>query len=388
MNTMITLFAGLALGFESTDADSARRVRRVYESARRQDLYFTHTFVYPFKDHSQPLGDNATALRVVRESAEGIVVSGARGLATGAAFADQNFNLERVRAPGPGAAQVRRGALALVRGAGRRSGPEMALPRRRSVGAEPVRLHRSPASPTRLTPSPSSTRSSFRRTTSSATPMTSPASASWPSFFAPWAEQLTKHQALVRFVAKTRFLLGLAHLVAESSGSARYVNVQQRLGDIVLCLDVLESLAIAAIEDPTVDPATGWYRPSTRFSSGGVRFFGEHYPRMLNHLLMLGASRYMSTPQERTLDVLGDAIDRYFRGSAPNAKRKRQPVPDRLGAGWLHLRLAPGPLRTLLRQRLRAAEDRKLRHDGQALGHRHGSSECCERALHPVRIPF
>src|SRR5262249_16430591 len=39
-----------------------------------------------------------------------------------------------------------------------------------------------------------------------------------------------------------------------------------------------------------------------------------YHPRLIDHIRMIGASRFVSTPQERTLEVLEESLARYFGG--------------------------------------------------------------------------
>jgi len=73
---------------------SSERVARFHREVVERDLSLTHALIHPVIDKSQPdtQGINAqAALRVVRRSADRIVVSGAKILATLAPFADELF---------------------------------------------------------------------------------------------------------------------------------------------------------------------------------------------------------------------------------------------------------------------------------------------------------
>jgi 4-hydroxyphenylacetate 3-monooxygenase len=120
-------------------------------------------------------------------------------------------------------------------------------------------------------------------------------------------------QVLMKNIAKTRFLFGLAHLLAESSQISRFVNVQERLGDFGIYLNTLESLAIAMVEGAEFDPAYGIWLPNRKAAAASLRLYPEYYQSMMNHLMQLGASGYVSAPQERTFERLGAAIEDYFR---------------------------------------------------------------------------
>ncbi len=64
------------------------------------------------------------------------------------------------------------------------------------------------------------------------------------------------HHVVVKNVAKTRFLFGLAHMLAKTTQVSSFVNLQDRLGDILMWLQTMESLALAAVEGAWVDPPT------------------------------------------------------------------------------------------------------------------------------------
>jgi len=72
--------------------ESADRLRAYYKHVRDNDLYLTHTLVDPPVDRSKPPSeqpDPEINLGVVRETAEGIIVRGAKAVATAGPYADE-----------------------------------------------------------------------------------------------------------------------------------------------------------------------------------------------------------------------------------------------------------------------------------------------------------
>lgn len=72
--------------------DAAGRVRNYFEHVRENDLFITHAIVDPPVDRSQPPSrqpDKFTYLGVEEETADGLVLSGAKMLATAAPYADE-----------------------------------------------------------------------------------------------------------------------------------------------------------------------------------------------------------------------------------------------------------------------------------------------------------
>lgn len=322
MNAMITSFNGLWARASGAEKEAARPLRDLYLKARRDDAYFTHTFIYPFKsgDTSRMLA-SPTVMRVVRETEDGIVVSGARGIATGAPFADRNFNFEHFRPPLPGKPPGADGHVLSLWFSNPVNAPGLRWLCRDVEAAERSYLDAPLSGLADEVDAIAVFDEVFLpREDITACARDFEALTTAAQIFAPWGEELSKHHALIRAVAKTRFILGLGHLMAESSDTGQFINVQARLGDIVLSLDLLESLSVAAVEAAEVEPVSGWYYPSKRYVSAGVRYFGEAYPRLLDHLLAIGASRFTSSPQERTLEALEGAIEGYFRGASTSAR--------------------------------------------------------------------
>jgi len=90
LNVMLTGFAIGADEFGRRDKRFADNVRAYHVFAREHDLCMTHTLLNPQVDRSKPVEaqDKDLAARVVKETDVGIVVTGARMVATLCAFAD------------------------------------------------------------------------------------------------------------------------------------------------------------------------------------------------------------------------------------------------------------------------------------------------------------
>jgi 4-hydroxyphenylacetate 3-monooxygenase len=149
--------------------------------------------------------------------------------------------------------------------------------------------------------------------------------------------ELLGHHVLIKNIAKTRFMFGLAHMIAESSQINGFINVQERLGDFVVYLGTLESLAIAAVEGAVQDQHNGLWYPNPTAITVGLRLFPEYYVNMVNHLMQLGGSGYMNQTQERTLERYGEAIEEYFKGANSTAREKVSLFRlawDLIGSSW------------------------------------------------------
>jgi 4-hydroxyphenylacetate 3-monooxygenase len=327
MNACMAVLGAVSGPLSQFSPELGRRARDLYLQARREDLCYTHTFVEPFRVAASP-GSPPVHKQWVRETPEGLRIRGARGIATLAPFCDRNLYLSDTPA--------------LLK------------------DGEPY--HCAFVLPINTPNAKWICRESFDSTDPH---FSSPLSGRMDEMdcvgifndcLIPWEHVLLflptktvaampflslltsglQHHVLIRCVAKTRFLAGLAHLVAESSRVNQFANVQERLGEIVLYLNTMESFAMAAVEGAVEDPSTGCFFPHPKTTVLGVWWYGKFYKKIVNILLDLGGGRHISTPQEKTMETLGESIEDYFRGTT-NARDNVglfHLAWDVIGSGW------------------------------------------------------
>ena len=92
LNAMLTAWAAKADYFARQSPECRERVLDYYEYCRENDLFLTHTLVDPQVDRSRNRAeqdDPHQCLGIVDETAEGLVIRGAKMIATAAPFADE-----------------------------------------------------------------------------------------------------------------------------------------------------------------------------------------------------------------------------------------------------------------------------------------------------------
>ena len=92
MNSSLTALASAAKFFEKVDPVYGMRIRAYYEHARENDLLATHTLVPPQVNRSVAASQQAAGqltARIIEERADGVVIRGARLLATLGPIADE-----------------------------------------------------------------------------------------------------------------------------------------------------------------------------------------------------------------------------------------------------------------------------------------------------------
>jgi 4-hydroxyphenylacetate 3-monooxygenase len=312
LNTILAAFATSAAYFARNGPQYAERVVAYYEWCRERDVCATHALVDPQSNRArsqthQP--DPDAPLHVVGESAEGLVLSGARALATLAPYADELLvfpSTSRIQASdaaryafafavpvaAPGLRFICRQSLDVPGdpadyplSSRYEEMDALAVFHEVVVPWERVFLHGDPALCNAL----------FRET---------------PAF------NHAIHQFTTKNVAKVEFVLGVTSLVAEAVGRADLPIYQQMLGEIVDALQVLRAFVRAAEADAVVD-GNGYYTPNLDIMATARGYFPKVYPRLIEILQLIGSSGLMMTPTEADLAApeLAADVEKYYQAT-------------------------------------------------------------------------
>ncbi len=123
----------------------------------------------------------------------------------------------------------------------------------------------------------------------------------------------TGHQVTTRCVVKAEFVLGLAGLMVETLGSDQLDHVQERMGELVVYLEILKACVRASEADAELNQ-WGVMCPSAAPLVAGRNLFPRMmYPRMAEIIQMLGSSSLMALPSEADFDTaLTPEVERYL----------------------------------------------------------------------------
>lgn len=307
--------------FAKNGAEYGDHITAYYELCRERDLCATHTFVDPQINRARTQSeqrDPTVPLHIVGESAQGLVVSGARMLATLAPYSDELYVF-----PSPSRTQqsdAPKFAFAFA--------VPVATPGLKFICRESLDSGGSPAD----------------------YPLTSrfeemDAVAVFHEVVVPWERVFLKgdislcnrlfretpaflhgiHQFTVKNLAKAEFVLGVASLIAEAIGRTELADYQRMLGEIV---DVVETLRayIRAAEADVVTDGNGFVHPNPNVMSTARNYFPKAYPRLIEILQLIGSSGLMATPTEKDLNApeISDEIDRYYQSATLMGKERAQ----------------------------------------------------------------
>lgn len=312
MNTMLMAFAASAEFLRGKENCFPENIVNFYEYAREKDLSMTHTFIDPqvnrakfyFEDTDEPI-----AAKVVERNKEGIIVKGARLLATQGGITDEIvvFSAGGIQDKAKGFA--------------------FSIPSN-SNGLTFV------------------CRDSFVEGDSSFNyPLSSrfeemDTIVIFDNVLVPWERvfyydnievsnrfmavssvlPLTLHQAVSRQIIKTEFVLGIVQSIIDTINITEYQHVQEKASEIIVALETMKALVIKSEVEAKIDE-WGFMRPDQTTLQIAINFFPRIYPRFTEIIQLLGASGLMAIPTENTFkSIIRKDLDQYLQAKSRNAE--------------------------------------------------------------------
>jgi 4-hydroxyphenylacetate 3-monooxygenase oxygenase component len=147
---------------------------------------------------------------------------------------------------------------------------------------------------------------------------------------------LTYHQTSVKDLSKAEFAFGVALMLAESTGVDEYFHVESKLGEIATNITSIRGSILAAEAEAYQFPGTEYFVPEQRHLFAVTASFPDMYPRILQIIRDLGGSGLIGVPAWEDLEAeapLGGDVETYFRGKDIDAR-------ERLGVQKLAYELA------------------------------------------------
>ena len=127
------------------------------------------------------------------------------------------------------------------------------------------------------------------------------------------------HQVVVKNVAKTEFLLGLASLLVTTIGAEKFQHIHEKLAEIWVNLETMKAFQRVAEVDAALDE-WGTMRPAWNPLDAARNLFPRLYPRMIEIIQQIGASGLVAVPTQRDLaGPLAEDIKRYYQAARAEA---------------------------------------------------------------------
>lgn len=317
LNVACMAMAAAAGFFGGEDPAQGERIRRYFAHIRERDLCLTHTLINPQANRSKTVGEQPDPFLpagIVAENDRGLVIRGARMLATLGPFADEImvFPSTVLRHGGP---NVERYAFAFA--------TPCNTPGLRFLCRESYDLGRSHFD------HPLASR--FEELD---------AIVVFDDVLVPWDRVFLKgdvercnavhgatdavvhmmHQVVTKNVAKTEFLLGVASLLVDTIQVDQFQHVQEKLAEIIINLELMRACLRAAEADAAPNQ-WGVMTPARIPLDVARNVYPKMYPRMVEILQLLGASGLMATPTEADFaSPVGDDARRYLQAAKGDAE--------------------------------------------------------------------
>jgi 4-hydroxyphenylacetate 3-monooxygenase len=312
LNASIMAMAGAADWFGQADRRFAENVRAYYEHVREHDLLLTHTLIMPQANRAKTVSQQADpflAARIVDETDAGVVLRGARMLATIGPIADELIVFPSTVVRGGADDAPYMYALAVPCDA----------PGLRFLCRESFDLGRShldhplgsrfeeidavvifddvlvPYERCFILRDPELCNGLYTET-SAAAHMT--------------------HQVVTRTTAKTEYMLGLVTLLTEAIGIEGFQHVQEKVAEVIVATEIVRALLHTA-EAEAQPNRFGVHTPAWAPLNACRNWYPRASQRFPEILRQLGSSGLMALPTEADAFGIGRAdVERFLQGAA------------------------------------------------------------------------
>jgi len=130
----------------------------------------------------------------------------------------------------------------------------------------------------------------------------------------------SSHQGAAKNLAKCEFVLGLALLMTEALGNKHLPHTEERIGELMLYTTLTRAVIRAAEADAKPDE-WGVMCPDSVTIESTRNLFMTAYPRMIEILQLLGSSSFMITPSEADFSgPLAGHIEQYLATDTTSAR--------------------------------------------------------------------
>jgi 4-hydroxyphenylacetate 3-monooxygenase len=316
MNVTFAAWAGAADYFGQNRPEFGKNLKTYYEYLRERDLTLTHALINLQRSRTVSGAFNleeGTALHVVRETDGGIVVRGARVLATLGPLADEIA----VYSPRLGRLTEGHSPFAVS------FAIPCSTPGLKFLCRESFDLGRSHFD------HPLGSRFEEMDCVAFFDDVLVP----WERVFllgdvalingtavATGSSMHSAHQGAAKNVAKCEFVLGVALLMTQTLGNGELPHSEERLGELMMYTELMRACMRAAEADAELD-RWGVMCPARLPVEITRNLFTSAYPRMVEILQLLGSSSFMITPSEADFRTpLAPNIEQYLATDAATAR--------------------------------------------------------------------
>ena len=127
------------------------------------------------------------------------------------------------------------------------------------------------------------------------------------------------HQVVSKNVAKTEFVLGILQLMVETINIGQYQHIQEKMSEVIIALETMKAYVTASEANAKIDK---WGTMTPDFAPLNVarNYFPKIYPRFTEIMQLMGASGLMAIPSEADFNSeLRPDLDKYLQSATGDA---------------------------------------------------------------------
>lgn len=319
MNTALMALGTSSDLLKDEEERSAQNMLNYYHFAMENDLTLTHTFILPQVNRSKYyMEDNDTIIgaRMIDQTNEGIIIHGARLLATQGATTDEILVFPSgARLPYIKASEAMSYAFAIPTNT-----PGLKFVCRESFAHGGSTFNH-----------PLSSRFEEMDTI-----------VLFDHVLVPWDRvflhgnidvnnriykdshyfPLTTHQIISKNITKVEFLLGLIQSMIDEINVGEYQHIQEKVSEVIISLETLKGLVYSSEINAEMSK-WGVMVPDNKPLQAASLYFAKTYPRMIEIIKLIGASGLVSTPTEADFaSEIGDELRHYLQTAKGNGEDK------------------------------------------------------------------
>jgi 4-hydroxyphenylacetate 3-monooxygenase len=284
--------AGMYMGiaqFEASDGERAAALRSYFHYARENDLFLTYAIVNPQADRAkapsaQPCG--SLAAHLVGKDSQGIIVTGAKMLATSAIMANEVF-VTTIQPLAPG---DERYALSF---AIPMNTPGLKILSRKSYEAEAGSVFDNPLA-SRYDENDAVLYFNDMKVPWERVFIAGDIQMCQKQFFATPAHVFQNYQCQIRLVVKVRFLVGLAQRIAAANGTEAFPQVRETLGQLAAEAACVEAFVMAM--EVKGSQLGDYYVPDRHTLYAAQVLTQQLYPKIIHTLRELAGGSMIMLP--------------------------------------------------------------------------------------------
>ena len=130
------------------------------------------------------------------------------------------------------------------------------------------------------------------------------------------------HQTLCKNIAKTEYMLGLMSLMVEGIGIGQFNHIQEKLASVWVTLQTMKAFRFAAEEQAALNDY-GVMTPAWDPIDAARNFYPQIYPTMVEALRKIGASGMVAMPTEADVNgPLAEEISKYYQAATIEASER------------------------------------------------------------------